>query len=408
MSNIHGFTHTQALDRVPNSVKATVSPDIQQLQQLGVKAGGVTKEYNQDLVRSNLRLVLKDSFSLPDRVTKGIVDNISKSLRGPVLDSVAKRLGTCSDKQKQFLTKVLQGQGEHLSSSERMLTRSTLLLAFANGSSGPELVRLKTFLNRTDIDASTRENVFKSLNTPHPNVTSVLDEFEKGPFRANPQDAQTLTQWAKRDGGSAGPEATKRVDAYMKKLETSTGITSSHPDYDTIKAGAAAVSAYTSEVYKPVNNQMRADRGGGLGASGAAPELADINLLSSAARDFLAGLPDFQGIVSRGGGSGWQDDAIKKYVPGQIVTEYTFVSASANKGFAGSIQFLIESHHGKEVSDLSVSPKDGREVMFPPGTRFEVLAVHRATEDTSMDNAGQWVQNEDFKQTLVIIMREVG
>ena len=79
-------------------------------------------------------------------------------------------------------------------------------------------------------------------------------------------------------------------------------------------------------------------------------------------------LPDFQGIVRRGGGGFWQDDARAKYIPGQVVTEPTFVSSSPNKGFDGSIQFVIESHHGKEVTDLSVTNKgDGREVLFPPG-----------------------------------------
>ena len=419
MANVHnpvaGFTRADALKRVPTSINADVGKEVAKLHELGVKAA--PNEYKKSLVKDNLRLVLKDRLGVgkdhlgvsddnKGAAAKAIVKNISPNLRGPVLNRVEKRLAALTDGQIRGMTRLLREQklveetGTTRSIPERMLIRSSLLLAFANGSNTNEMERLKTFLSNAD--TQTRKDVYQALNTANPNVTSVLDTFQNGPLQIFHDDAKTLTEWATRDGGAAGSQAAKRVDDYMAAWQKATGRAVSDPEYTITKIGAAAVSAYTSEVYKTVNEEMRAHPGANDKLS---PE---SELLSRAATHFLSTLPDFRGIVSRGGGSGWQDDAIKKYVPGQIVTEYTLLSSSADKGFGGSIQFLIESHHGKEVSDLSVAPKDGREVMFPPGTRFEVLGVHHATEDTSMDNAGQWIQNEDGKQTLVIVMREVG
>jgi hypothetical protein len=64
---------------------------------------------------------------------------------------------------------------------------------------------------------------------------------------------------------------------------------------------------------------------------------------------------------------------------GQPVAEPTFWSSSVDpavtqqKPFAGNIDYVIESVHGKEISQVAVYPE--AEVLFAPGTNFEVLAV---------------------------------
>jgi hypothetical protein len=155
------------------------------------------------------------------------------------------------------------------------------------------------------------------------------------------------------------------------------------------------------EVYKVVNPELRAQ-------NGRMGELSpEVDHLTRAATHFMSKLPDFHGIVARGGGSGWQDIAREKYVPGQVVTEYAFNSGSPDRGFDGSIPFIIESRHGKEVTDLSVTAKDGREVLFPPGAKFEVLAVQTGTEDFTIDSLGVKKGNPNNEKTMFIIMREV-
>ena len=56
------------------------------------------------------------------------------------------------------------------------------------------------------------------------------------------------------------------------------------------------------------------------------------------------------------------------------MTDATFTSSSSatDQAFSGSHQFAIESRTGRDISFLSSRPEE-KEVLFPPGTQFEVL-----------------------------------
>ncbi|WP_433657921.1 toxin glutamine deamidase domain-containing protein [Nocardia sp. CA-128927] len=89
-------------------------------------------------------------------------------------------------------------------------------------------------------------------------------------------------------------------------------------------------------------------------------------------------LPDHNGVIYR---SLYIDDPVKlakfidEYRRGNTPTDHGF--ASADKGSSmpgGNIELVIDSRHGKDVSWAS-SQQD--EVVFPPGTRFQVESVVR-------------------------------
>jgi len=87
----------------------------------------------------------------------------------------------------------------------------------------------------------------------------------------------------------------------------------------------------------------------------------------------LYNLPAFTGVVYRG--ATLSAAQARHYIPGQVVTEHAFVSATADpaRRYPGNATFVIASINGREVSLLSDVP-DEREVVFFTGTRFKVLA----------------------------------
>ena len=89
--------------------------------------------------------------------------------------------------------------------------------------------------------------------------------------------------------------------------------------------------------------------------------------------DALDRLPDYPAAGLRRGTSLSPED-VARYVPGRIVTEAAFTSASIGKGFSGNVRFTIHGRHGKRIERLSAYPSE-REVLFKAGTRFRVLNV---------------------------------
>ena len=89
--------------------------------------------------------------------------------------------------------------------------------------------------------------------------------------------------------------------------------------------------------------------------------------------DALDRLPDYPAAGLRRGTSLSPED-VARYVPGRIVTEAAFTSASIGKGFSGNVRFTIHGRHGKHIDRLSAYPSE-REVLFKAGTRFRVLNV---------------------------------
>jgi hypothetical protein len=87
-------------------------------------------------------------------------------------------------------------------------------------------------------------------------------------------------------------------------------------------------------------------------------------------------LPSFRGVVYRG--TTLSDKAARHYVPGHVVFERSFVSATADpaRRYPGNTTFVIASVNGRDVSPLSDSPEE-QEVVFFTGTWFKVLATEQ-------------------------------
>ncbi|MFF9490316.1 ADP-ribosyltransferase domain-containing protein [Streptomyces sp. NPDC014676] len=75
--------------------------------------------------------------------------------------------------------------------------------------------------------------------------------------------------------------------------------------------------------------------------------------------------------------------ALARYAPGRVVQEPAFVSTNAfAPRFSGNIQFEIESRSGRSVQAISRHKNVENEVLFPPGTSFQVQSVQ--------DQGGIW------------------
>ncbi|GAA2782072.1 hypothetical protein GCM10010452_07500 [Crossiella cryophila] len=78
------------------------------------------------------------------------------------------------------------------------------------------------------------------------------------------------------------------------------------------------------------------------------------------------------------------DAALDRYSPGSTVTERNFTSSAAVEGrkLKGNLKFVIESVSGRDIS--SIAPRNESEVLFPPGTSFEITNKYQ-------DASGTWV-----------------
>jgi hypothetical protein len=62
---------------------------------------------------------------------------------------------------------------------------------------------------------------------------------------------------------------------------------------------------------------------------------------------------------------------LDRYQPGTVIREPAFTSSSANHSFPGNVQFEILSKNGRLIQDFASNAREA-EVLFPPGTPFEV------------------------------------
>ncbi|MGW1738879.1 ADP-ribosyltransferase domain-containing protein [Nocardia sp. NPDC001965] len=91
-------------------------------------------------------------------------------------------------------------------------------------------------------------------------------------------------------------------------------------------------------------------------------------------RTAVAKLRTYSGKVYRG--AQLYPDDLARYQKGNIVTEPAFTSTSRlkSRAFGGNTRFTIRSSTGKRLERYSSKPHE-KEVIFPPGTRFEVVDV---------------------------------
>lgn len=231
-------------------------------------------------------------------------------------------------------------------------------------------------------------DVFKSIpldSLPAPvrefveNTTKKLDDF------FNTRAAKSLTD----DLASAGYRSTDATRAQFRDMFVNTFGQARYDDY--VRAAEqfktanpqfahiptedlVALRGYTDDVinpatglrdYQAMNNALR---------SGDPTQLAQFDAYIRCATSALNQLPPSAGTVFRG--TNLPPSVVNNYTPGQIVTERAFTSTSSDaaQSFPGDTQFVINSTNGRRVDGVSAIPSES-EVLFPPGTQFEVLDV---------------------------------
>ncbi len=194
----------------------------------------------------------------------------------------------------------------------------------------------------------------------------------------------------------AAIDAAKGQPAHQRRTQTALGAafrthrdagrskTTAHgQDYGMTDPELASSYGYTRESrawwsYRALNKALREQ-----GAPGQPKLSAKHNDLRRTLNDALDKLPDYPAKGLRRGADLKPDD-IARYVPGQIVTEDAFTSASTGAGFRRNARFIIDSLHGKHVKWLSAIPSEG-EVLFKAGTRFRVRNVRREGAITKIE-----------------------
>lgn len=92
----------------------------------------------------------------------------------------------------------------------------------------------------------------------------------------------------------------------------------------------------------------------------------------------LSKLPAHEGTVYRG--STLPESVIANYKPGTTITEKSFFSTAVdpNKAFGGNVTYVIQSKRGRDIAPTSHFPES--EVLFAPGTNFNVLKVEKGAD----------------------------
>ncbi|ALG13255.1 putative T7SS-secreted protein [Kibdelosporangium phytohabitans] len=126
-----------------------------------------------------------------------------------------------------------------------------------------------------------------------------------------------------------------------------------------------AIDRYMGADSQPINKSLWDDDPAGL----AQHDPAIRNATSGMNR-----LDDYVGTVRRGieVGSDNMAELIQRYEPGTEVRERGFTSTDTAHPYSGNVQFVIESHTGKDISWMRDPHGGQHEVAFPPHNKFYV------------------------------------
>lgn len=407
MSGPSGITQSYLAKNIPDGARKDLSPALNDLLGKGVTRSSDSGDTPRatfgdagiDGARRSIRGDLKDRIGQSSAKAGKVLDRIDdRAMASVVRQGNEDRLANLSKADaKELKSQLHYPVGKRVGNAEdRMINRAAILNAFAQGASLDETRSLRTFLDSAP--RSERQAVLDELNQPGADARTItakrtsLDPTNIGVRTDNRSDLQDYMRGPMdmMKYGDAMIKAEDYLEAHMIDL----GITDLKSEISiNTKAELMAVSCYTDNaLYHDANDALRA-RGG------REEPLKDegMELFVNATRSGLAKLPDFEGVVVRG--VDFKKPAeltafLANYEPGQTVTEHAFTSTSADRPFGGNVQFVIESRHGKEIGDLSVNRDQdgGREILFPPGTRFEVLGK----------------AHDEAKDVHYIVMKEVG
>jgi 8-oxo-dGTP pyrophosphatase MutT (NUDIX family) len=186
---------------------------------------------------------------------------------------------------------------------------------------------------------------------------------------------------SKKEPGSE----TARADAIQRYLgqpeDSNAAANREMTNKRVVAAGGKPLSALEMKVargymgyYSPkINDGLR------VGANPTKDQQVVLDTMDSA----LSKLPSYKGEVTRGVKALNVDDVLKKYKPGEIVTEKAYSSAKEGSKLAANfndanVAFSIKSNGGaKRFSAVSAFGKDEQEVIFPRNSRFKVESVKK-------------------------------
>jgi hypothetical protein len=146
------------------------------------------------------------------------------------------------------------------------------------------------------------------------------------------------------------------------------------PDVGLANEEISALDRYTGPAHQDLNEALRTGDPGALQA--ADPQIRE--LVSG-----LDKLPPHVGEVYRGIDISDMDAFLDRYQVGNVIREPAFTSTDAAVPYSGNVQMTIESTTGRDISWLKDPSVGQREVLFPPGSDFEVVwREHDPATDT--------------------------
>ncbi|MEU4339281.1 hypothetical protein AB0F59_32310 [Micromonospora lupini] len=159
-----------------------------------------------------------------------------------------------------------------------------------------------------------------------------------------------------------------RYDAYARvvarTLAESPGLRATSGTSGKLSAGLIALRAYCDGEREAVNQILR--------GGGPVPEVDRLTLLAQCAAFGLRRLPSVLGPVFRAGPA--DPSLAGEYRPGGVLIEPAFVDVNLVAATAAGVRFAIWSVSAHRLDGIDDQGTQGGAI-FPPGSRFEVLAV---------------------------------
>lgn len=354
MTHIQGYTSQAAIQRLRIGnvdVPANVQTAIQQMEALHITAApaGAVGAAAPATILGRADLGLK----------KEIREEESAQIAMHLNPKATSTLKLMARLQNKADAKMLKGfmsfdpKGPKVNSSQRAARRAALCLAFGHGAGKEELRTLKAHLDAPEAGRLLTKYVIDQLKKPDVDVKAFVDSLG-WPGQSALSNAE-LNYLSRTNRAGQQAMLTKKPQEF---------VTTQQDIYKNKHVPVfRSITDYTNEGFV-VNAQLKS---GNLDEAGA----HQVKVMDFA----LAQLPDWKGMTARG--AELTDEQISRYVVGETITERFFMSTSADRGFGGNTQFIVQVETGKDVSALSRGnnkPQDGREILIPRNAQFKVLA----------------------------------
>jgi hypothetical protein len=193
--------------------------------------------------------------------------------------------------------------------------------------------------------------------------SGILDIVEWMLIKPNIQRIPGRKAWQAKPHGLSATNA---------ELEAVNAIRAATPQFAKLSIEEClAIRAYTGEAWAGVNAALR----------GATNPTSVTNALAKSIISGLNKLPGFSGRLVRSESMA-VTEAAARYTPGKTIISEGLLSTSRAGAVAqreGNIAIAIQSigKNGKDISVLSAKAGKEFEVLFPPGTRFNVVKVQK-------------------------------